>query len=138
LGEHLQILIDRGAITFRGFVTRDELDAAYAATDVILMPSRYESFGLVAIEAMAHGRPVLALAEGGLAEVVIDGQTGFTARLDDDAPQIMAKNLVALYADPQRLFEMSQSARALVEKNYSLQAMARQVETAFKERLDNR
>jgi glycosyltransferase involved in cell wall biosynthesis len=60
---------------FRGFVSREELAALYAGADALLFPGR-EDFGIVPLEAMASGTPVIAFAEGGARETVRDGQTG--------------------------------------------------------------
>ena len=76
-------LLDNPRVRFLGQVSREGLDDLYAISDVAIMPSRYESFGLVAIEAMAAGTPVIALAAGGLKEVVTDGTTGYVVALGD-------------------------------------------------------
>jgi len=64
-------------ITFLGARDQDQLRHYYNAASFVVMPSRYESFGMVALEAMACGRPVIASEVGGLAHLVRDGQTGF-------------------------------------------------------------
>ncbi len=78
--EHLRQLADRLGIghwiAFHGPQPQDVLPDYYAAADLCLMPSRYESFGMVALEAMASGVPVIASRAGGLAVTVQDGQTG--------------------------------------------------------------
>jgi D-inositol-3-phosphate glycosyltransferase len=63
-------------VDFRGPQPQDVLPDYYAAADVCLIPSRYESFGMVALEAMASGLPVVASRAGGLAVTVQDGTTG--------------------------------------------------------------
>ena len=63
-------------VTFLGWRTPDEIAAQMAAADVVAAPSRWEAFGLVAIEAMRAGRPVIASDVGGLSEIVRDGETG--------------------------------------------------------------
>jgi glycosyltransferase involved in cell wall biosynthesis len=59
-----------------GFVPHDELLGLYARSSVVACPSHREGFGVVCAEAMAHGRPVVAGAVGGLLDLVVDGQTG--------------------------------------------------------------
>jgi len=70
-------------ISFVGAQPQEKLRDYYASADVVLMPSRYESFGMVAVEAMASGTPVIASRVGGLAYTVRDGQTGYLLAHDD-------------------------------------------------------
>jgi D-inositol-3-phosphate glycosyltransferase len=64
-------------VAFAGAVDHDKLPLYYNAADVCVVPSHYESFGLVAVEAMASGVPVIASRVGGLAGTVKDGETGY-------------------------------------------------------------
>lgn len=77
---------------------QSELADVYAAADVVLVPSRSESFGLVALEAQACGTPVVAAAVGGLRYVVDDGSTGFLVEGHD--PGDHAERLLQILADP--------------------------------------
>lgn len=65
-----------GSTTFVGWKTQNELIDYYHAADLIIIPSRWEGFGLVAIEAMSCGLPVIASKVGGLAEIIVDYETG--------------------------------------------------------------
>lgn len=74
------------------------LSTWYRAADVVVVPSRSESFGLVALEAAACGRPVVASAVGGLTSLVDDGVTGFL--IDGDDPSAHASRLREVLYDP--------------------------------------
>jgi D-inositol-3-phosphate glycosyltransferase len=64
------------SVEFRGVVPQEELPLYYAAADVCAVPSRYESFGMVALEAMSSGRPVVGFASRGLQQTVRHGRSG--------------------------------------------------------------
>ena len=82
----------------------------YAAADVVLVPSRSESFGLVALEAQACGTPVIAAAVGGLRYVVQDGVTG--ALVPGHDPADHADRLLAILSDPQLARRMGRAGIA--------------------------
>jgi D-inositol-3-phosphate glycosyltransferase len=84
---------------FVGSQPQDRLPLFYGAADVVAVPSRYESFGLVAVEAMACGRPVVASRAGGLTFTVEEGITGFLAAVGDWSG--FADHLETLLLDPQ-------------------------------------
>jgi len=68
------------SVVFLGMRDQDKLPYYYSAAEVVVMPSHYESFGMVALEAMACGTPVIASEVGGLGYLVRDGETGFNPR----------------------------------------------------------
>jgi D-inositol-3-phosphate glycosyltransferase len=80
----------------------------YRAADVVLVPSRSESFGLVALEAQASGTPVVASAVGGLRHIVEDGRTGFL--VDGHDPGDHADRVLDVLRDPRRQRAMSAAA----------------------------
>jgi glycosyltransferase involved in cell wall biosynthesis len=117
---------------FRGLLDRPDLEQAYREADVVLVPSRYESFGLVAIEAMAAGRPVVALAVGGLAEVVTDGVDGHLVPDGDDAAPAIAATLEALGRDRAACERLAAGARLSFETRYRMDHMLDAVEAAYR------
>lgn len=114
----------RQRMRFHGFVGDDERNALYAASDVFVAPSRYESFGIVYLEAMAHGLPCVACNVGGPTTIVVPGETGSLVPPNDGAA--LASALIELARSRDRRLEMGQAARRRVEEHYSLPAMVRQ------------
>ena len=79
------------SVVFLGKRDQDKLPYYYSAAEVLVMPSHYELFGMVALEAMACGTPVIASEVGGLAYLVRDGETGFT--IPDQEPDKLCEKL---------------------------------------------
>jgi D-inositol-3-phosphate glycosyltransferase len=113
-----------GDVLLRPPVPRDELAHWYRAADVVAMPSRSESFGLVAIEAQASGTPVLAAAVGGLRSVVVDGISGTLVAGHD--PVDWAEAITDHLADRAGRALMAHAARRVAER-YSWDGAAEQV-----------
>jgi D-inositol-3-phosphate glycosyltransferase len=84
-------------VTFLGSKDQEILPNYYAAAEMVVMPSHYESFGMVALEAMAMGTPVIASEVGGLAYLVQDGVNGFHVPSRD--PEALAERMYALLND---------------------------------------
>ncbi len=101
-------------VTFVGSKDQMMLPFYYAASEIVVMPSHYESFGLVALEAMAMGTPVIASEVGGLAHLVRDGVTGYHVPSRD--PLAMAQKMFALLNDSVEQWQMGASARAYARK----------------------
>lgn len=118
--------------TFHGKVSREALDRYYAEADLVLMLSRFESFGLVAIEAMAAGAPVLALAGGALPEVVEHERSGWIFNEDANFVADAGALLRALAADRERVEQAAHSARAAFAARFSIPAMAQGVLAAYR------
>ncbi len=98
LFELRQALDITDVVTFQGRQAQTDLPWYYSAADVVVVPSRYESFGMVALEALACGTPVIASDVGGLSYIVADGLTGFLVPEDD--PEALADRLQELLCDP--------------------------------------
>lgn len=96
-------------VRFVGAVGQDQLPRYYAAADATVVPSLYESFGLVAVESMACGTPVVAARVGGLTSTVRDGATGFLIPTRD--PALYAERLAQLLRDPVLRARMGLQAR---------------------------
>jgi D-inositol-3-phosphate glycosyltransferase len=111
-------------VVFRPPVPRSQLARWFAAADLVAMPSRSESFGLVAVEAQAAGTPVVASAVGGLRSVVADGVSGRQVRGHD--PAVWADALAATLADPDVRGPWRTAARRVAEQ-YGWDATAEQV-----------
>ena len=101
-------------VVFLGAKDQNVLPCYYAAAEVVVMPSHYESFGMVALEAMAMGRPVIASEVGGLAFLVQDGLTGYHVPSRD--PEALAERLYTLLADEDCREAMGQAARRYAEQ----------------------
>jgi D-inositol-3-phosphate glycosyltransferase len=84
-------------VSFEGAKDQDDLPNYYAAAEMVVMPSHYESFGMVALEAMAMGTPVIASEVGGLAFLVQDGENGFLVPSRD--PEALAERIYTLLND---------------------------------------
>jgi D-inositol-3-phosphate glycosyltransferase len=95
-------------VTFLGKRSQDTLPYYYSAAAAVVMPSQYESFGMVALEAMACGTPVVASQVGGLAFLVQHGFNGFTVPVGE--PQALADCLVDLIQEPDLREKMGRQA----------------------------
>jgi glycosyltransferase involved in cell wall biosynthesis len=98
---------------------RADMPDVFAAFDIFVLPSILpEPFGLVVIEAMASGKPVVATAPGGPSETVVDGETGFLVPPSDASA--IAKALEVLLADPQKRISMGEAGRRRAREVFSL------------------
>lgn len=86
-----------GMVVFLGKRGQDTLPYYYSAAEVLVMPSLYESFGMVALEAMACGTPVIASEVGGLGYLVQNNVTGFT--IPDSDPGVLCERISTLLED---------------------------------------
>lgn len=115
---HLRSLASRLGIaervSFLGAVDHERLPLFYSAADVCVVPSFYESFGLVALEAMACGTPVVASRVGGLAGTVRDGETGYL--IPWRCPEPFAERLELLLRNEELRRAFGQSAREYVAR----------------------
>jgi glycosyltransferase involved in cell wall biosynthesis len=104
-----------------GFVPHDELERLYGRAAVVACPSRREGFGVVCAEAMAHGRPVVASAVGGLLDLVVDGETGLLVPLGDAAGLRAA--LERLLGDAELRRRLGEAARERIRRRFTWNAV---------------
>ena len=124
-------LEERGiAAHFRlvGSQPQNRLPLFYAAADLVAVPSRYESFGLVAVEALACGAPVVASRAGGLRFTIDEGSTGLLVK--PQSPPALAEAITAILGDDALRAAMSAAARPSVER-YDWSNIARQVRHVY-------
>jgi D-inositol-3-phosphate glycosyltransferase len=117
-------------IVFLGKRGQNTLPYYYSAAEVLVMPSHYESFGLVALEAMACGTPVVASQVGGLAFLVQDGVTGFS--VPDQDPEALAEKLMEILGDSSKREQMGRNAAEYARK-YSWPIIAAQIKQVYEE-----
>jgi hypothetical protein len=109
-------------VRFLGGVAESDKLALLAAADIVVLPARYESFGLVAVEAMMFGKPVVSTWAGGIPEVVEDGVTGLL--VPPDAPEALAGALRRLIADAGLRHRLGAAGRERYVARFTDDAMA--------------
>ncbi len=117
------------AVTFTGFLAGHDLPAVMAASDCYVVPSIYEPFGMVALEAGAVGAPVAVAATGGLAEIIEDGVTGVTFTGQD--PDALADAVSSLLIDTEYSRTLARRARRRVREEFNWAAIAAQTVTVY-------
>jgi glycosyltransferase involved in cell wall biosynthesis len=116
-------------VVFAGELSRQELLGLYKRASVLVLPTRYEAFGIVLIEAMACGIPVLASRVAAVPEVVDDGETGMLFTVDD--ARDLAVGATALLRDDGLRRQMGAHGRALVEREFTLNRQLTRLEDIY-------
>jgi glycosyltransferase involved in cell wall biosynthesis len=116
-----------------GFVAPRELGPHFERAAVVACPSRREGYGVVAREAMAHGRPVVATAVGGLADAVEDGVTGLLVPSRD--PAALRAALVRLLEDAELRARLGTAAREAAERRFAWEVATRETLRAYRDAL---
>ncbi len=117
----------RERVIFTG--EREDIEALYAALDVVIVPSRREGFGRVAAEAGAAGKPVVATAVGGLPEIIADGETGIL--VPPRNPAAMAAAVIGLLRDGDLRRAMGGKARKRVGDFFDIRRTAAETENLY-------
>lgn len=120
-----------GRVRFEGRVEHDRLPEVFARASAVVIPSRYETFSITAIEAMACGRPVVASAVGGLKEVIDDGVDGLLVPTGD-APALAAA-VQRLLDRPTWAAEVGARARQAVIRRFTLERFTAELESLLME-----
>ena len=118
---------------FAGKVHHEDLAHYYAAADICVVPSHYEPFGLVAIEAMASRTPVVASEVGGLKFSVADKKTGILANPKNEAD--FAKAIDSILSNPDWREQLGKNARKRVERKFSWDGVAQQLDQEYLDQL---
>ncbi|WP_436537342.1 glycosyltransferase family 4 protein [Actinoplanes sp. HUAS TT8] len=116
-------------VTFAGFLTGHDLTALMAASDCYVVPSIYEPFGMVALEAAAAGTPVAVAATGGLAEIVEPGVTGVHFPPND--PAALTDAVSGVLGDRDHARHLAQQARSRVIDDYNWPSIADQTAAVY-------
>jgi len=120
-------------ITYLGWVDADQLDAHYQHFDLVVMPSRYEGFGLVALEAMRNGIAIIGTKHTALSEIIRDGETGFLIDLNAFNAE-MSRILNHVDADQAgRLAVMGSNALSDFEARFTARRMADEIMAFYEE-----
>jgi glycosyltransferase involved in cell wall biosynthesis len=114
-----------------GWVAHDELLGLYARAAVVACPSLREGFGVACAEAMAHGRPVVASAVGGLRDLVVDGETGLLVPPGDVAALRAALERLLANGDLRR--RLGEAARERVREQFSWERAAALTVAAYRD-----
>jgi glycosyltransferase involved in cell wall biosynthesis len=122
-------------VSFLGTISRQDLVDRYRRAAIFCLPSRQEGFGIVFLEAMACGKPVVAARVAAVPETVIDGETGLLVEPDD--PEGLARGLGSLLSDPVRRDVMGRAGRRRAEL-YRADRVAERFLTTVGEALEGR
>lgn len=120
-----------GAVFFPGFLSAAERSRIYRRADLVVIPSLYEPFGIVALEAMAAGLPLVASNTGGLAEIISQGQDGILVPPGDD--EALAAAITSLLENPAQARILSNNARETVAALYDWNVIAAATCDAYRE-----
>ena len=132
-GQHIRNLLDKHRITtkvvFTGQIPFNDLVSLYLSSHLVVVPSAYEGFGVVVLEAGACGRAVVASNIGGLNEAVVHGETGFLVDVKD--PSLFAAAILEVLGSPSTQEQLGRNARRRVLENFTWYRICSQVEQVY-------
>lgn len=120
-----------GKVLFTGALSEKEKMAAYQSCYAFVLPSVYEPYGMVLLEAAAHGKPLISTSTDGPASIIIDGLNGFLVRPED--PLQLAESINTLVEDERLASKMGIEARAIASK-YTWQEVTDRIERVYRGR----
>ena len=133
--EKLQKWFEDTPTTFTGFLEGEELAQAYASADVFIFPSQSETLGLVALEAMAAGTPVIGARAGGITELLDDGATGYF--FEPGSRKDLLQKAALLIEDPEHLKTMSETAHREAQR-WSWRKATEELSEMYREVLESK
>lgn len=131
LQQHISAAGLQEVVSFTGILHYEQLLATVATADIVVIPSRFEGFGLAAIEAMALSRPVIVTAVGGLVEIVDDGISG--VMVPSRQPRELASALQRLMASGALRETLGNAGRKRVEQAFALPELAQTMDTLYRQ-----
>lgn len=123
-----------GHVQFAGYISDEARNELYGVADVAVFPSLYEPFGIVALEAMSFGCPVVVSATGGLAEIVVPHETGITT--EPNNPESLAWGVLHTLEHPHWAMARAANALRALQTTYSWQRIAAQTICTYRHVMD--
>ncbi len=121
----------RESVRFEGWLPEEDMVSAFTAADVFVLPSDWEAFGIVLLEAMACETPCICADRGGAPEVVVDGETGIVATYGE--PDAWKAALMGLIGDPDRRRDMGRAGRRRAMEEFSWSSIVDRIEVVYDE-----
>jgi len=113
------------AVTFLGYVPDEKLPRLYSASDIFVLPAKYENFPFAILEAQSTGLPVISTKVGGIPEFLVDNKNGFI--IDPGNSNQLTQKLLILLQDPKLAKNMGNYGRRLIEERFDWHLITSQV-----------
>jgi glycosyltransferase involved in cell wall biosynthesis len=120
-------------VIFPGRIPSEDLPYYYALSDIVVVPSLQEAFGLVVSEAMSCGKPVIGSNVGGIPDQIVDGNTGFL--VEPKNPSKIAEKILWLSTNREEAKKMGLNGRKVVEQNYDIDKRTKSIISLYKQLL---
>jgi glycosyltransferase involved in cell wall biosynthesis len=135
---HEQLAVDLGIrekTIFVGMIPRAEVPYYYAMSDIVVVPSLQEAFGLVVSEALACGKPVIGTQVGGIPDQILNGYNGFLVKPKD--PKEIAEKILWLIEHPDEAKRMGMNGRKIVEEKFDINKRIEKIISLYENLLSN-